>query len=65
LIKIEYSSEQEKKGNRIVDQMIEIGMNKWTGNDANQTAKPTGKNSKIIKINTISNLVYKYKPDEK
>ena len=40
-------------------------MNKGTGDDANQAAKPAGKDSKIIKINTISNLVYKYKPDEK
>ena len=40
-------------------------MNKGTGDDANQAAKPAGKDSKIIKINTIGNLVYKYKPDEK
>ncbi len=40
-------------------------MNKWTGDDANQTLEPAGKNSKIIKINAIGNLVYKYQPYEK
>jgi hypothetical protein len=65
LIKIEDGSEQKKKWNCIVDQVIEIGMNKGTRDDADQTAEPAGKNSKIIKINAISNLVDKYKPDEK
>lgn len=65
MIKIENSSKQEKEGNSIVDQMIEIGMNKGTGDDTNHTAKPARKNSKIIKINAISNLIYKNKPDEK
>jgi hypothetical protein len=65
LIKVKYSGEQEKEGNCIIDHVTEIGMNKRTGDNANEAAKPAGKNSKIIKIKAISNLVYKYKPDEK
>ena len=45
--------------------MIEIGVNKRAGNDANQPAEPAWKNTEIIQIKAISDLVYKYKPDEK
>jgi hypothetical protein len=45
--------------------VIEIGMNEGTCDDTEQTAEPAGKNSKIEKIDAISHLVNKCKPDEK
>jgi hypothetical protein len=45
--------------------VIESGMNKRAGNDANQPVSASWKNPEIEKIQAISNLVYKYKPDEK
>ncbi len=40
-------------------------MNERACENANQTAKSPWKYPKIVKIKTIGNLVYKYKPDEK
>jgi hypothetical protein len=64
LIKIENSCKQKKEGNSVVDQVIEISMNKGTSQDANQSVKTAGKDTEIVKINAICDLVYKYKPDE-
>ncbi len=57
LIKIKDSSKQKKERNRIVDQVVEIGMNKRRRKDANQPAESAWKDAKIIKIEAISNLV--------
>ena len=57
MIKIKNGGEQEKKGNGIVDQVIEIGMNERARDDANQAADAAWKNSQIIRFKAVSNLI--------
>ena len=44
--------------------MVEVGVYKGTCDDADESAEAARKNSKIIQVKSVGNLVNEYKPDK-